>query len=83
MTVKKPVLAVVAGCFDFTGALAFNDGYFGKGTGGGQIGDVLCEGTEGNLLQCIHSSTSCSHTLDVGVRCPGKLSCDNDNAMIT
>ena len=43
------------------------------------LDDLLCNGTEGNLLNCPTYSpsnigdTDCTHSEDAGVRCEGKL----------
>ena len=52
------------------GALAFTGAYFGQGIGNHQLGSFLCNGTESNLLQCLHSTMKCAHSNDAGVRCP-------------
>ncbi len=52
---------------------------FGRGTGQSLLRDLLCTGSEANLLQCPHGGvgSGCSHSRDVGVVCtkedlPGK-----------
>ena len=55
------------------GALAFSGAYFGQGTSTKQYGNFLCS-NESGLLQCPHSSVTCSHAKNAGVRCRGKLS---------
>ena len=54
-----------------TGVLAFTGSYFGQGTSITQLGNFLCNGTEDNLLNCIHSVTSCLPSNEAGVRCRG------------
>ena len=54
-----------------TEALAFNRAFFGQGIGIGSTRAFLCNGSESDLLQCLHSNTFCEHTSDAGVRCSG------------
>ena len=49
--------------------------YFGRGSGPIWLDNVRCTGSESTLASCGHLgfnvTTSCSHSLDVGVRCYG------------
>ena len=56
-------------CYLTSGALAFTNAYFGQGNGNNQLGSFLCNGTESDLLQCLHSTMECAHSNDAGVRC--------------
>lgn len=57
---------------------------FGEGTGRIWMSDLLCGGSETSLFSCssstplgtVESSTSCSHSNDVAVRCQGLPSGD-------
>ena len=49
--------------------------YYGQGSGPIWLQDVLCKGTEQQLLKCANDyypigATRCSHSGDVGVICP-------------
>ena len=60
-----------------TGAQAFSNARFGRGTGPVLLDRLRCTGREQNLLNCSHSgrgviSSYCSHYDDAGVRCLGK-----------
>ena len=62
-----------------TGAQAFSNARFGRGTGPVLLDRLRCTGREQNLLNCSHSgrgviSSYCSHYDDAGVRCLGKPS---------
>ena len=62
-----------------TGAQAFSNARFGRGTGPVLLDRLRCTGREQNLLNCSHSgrgviSSYCSHYDDAGVRCSGKPS---------
>ena len=48
--------------------------YYGRGSGYIMLTYVGCTGEERNLLNCTHTGygvTSCSHSEDAGVSCPG------------
>lgn len=60
----------------------FTDAFFGMGIGPIFLERLTCVGTENNLLNCTSETnlgiTRCTHAVDVGVRCPGKLlACGN------
>uniref|UniRef100_A0A8C1VT71 Neurotrypsin n=1 Tax=Cyprinus carpio TaxID=7962 RepID=A0A8C1VT71_CYPCA len=49
------------------------DGMYGEGTGLILLDEVTCEGGESSLLDCAHGQWGqhdCSHSEDVGIRCP-------------
>ena len=55
-------------------AIAFDEAYFGEGTGSIWLDDVSCFGTETSLLSCFHNAIrdhNCDHSEDAGVRCTG------------
>ena len=59
-----------------TGAVAFTNAHFGRGTGPIHLDNVDCSGSESRLTDCLHSSSaSCrfGHSEDAGVRCQGKF----------
>ena len=61
-----------------TGAIAFGSAHFGAGFGPIHLDNVHCNGSEDNLLKCLHSSffrCTSSHVEDAGVRCQGKATC--------
>ena len=49
--------------------------YFGSGSGPITVDNVVCQGSEDNLLNCTHNEiyeNNCDHSEDVGVICDGK-----------
>ena len=66
--------------FFIIGAVSFNGGGFGEGTGRIWLDNVECTGSERTLMDCTASSSginSCTHAQDAGVRCPiGNLQID-------
>ena len=47
--------------------------YFGQGTDSIYFDSLVCNGNESSVLQCSFSGgTACTHTMDVGVQCPGE-----------
>ena len=62
--------------FDFVGATAHSNAYFGEGSGAVHLDLVQCTGSEYNLTECETGNSgpgdSPDHSLDVGVKCqPG------------
>ena len=60
----------------FADAVPLDRAYFGDGTNESSIllDNVVCEGTEENLLECMHNGIkmhNCEHSEDAGVRCNG------------
>ena len=57
-----------------TGAIAYTNAYFGRGTGGIFLDNVGCSGSESTLLSCYNPGIgyhNCRHSDDAGVRCLG------------
>ena len=55
-------------------AAAFDEAYFGEGNGSIWLDNVICSGTESDLLSCSHNGLgvhNCVHFEDAGVRCTG------------
>ena len=59
-----------------TGAVSFRDAQFGPGIGPIFLENLICSGSETNVLDCRHSTplglSTCAHSQDAGVRCVGK-----------
>ena len=56
------------------GSVALGGGFFGSGSGGIFVDNVVCRGTESSLLECRHNTIgqhNCDHSEDAGVRCDG------------
>ena len=62
----------------FSGAIAYSNAYFGRGTGPILLDNVGCTGGESRLLNCSNYrgvgtySYNCGHDDDAGVRCNGR-----------
>ena len=57
----------------YVGAIPRVGAYFGQGTNPIHFDSLACNGNESSVLQCSFSGgTACTHTMDVGVQCPGK-----------
>ena len=55
-------------------ATAFGEAYFGEGNGLIWLDNVICSGTESDLLSCSHNGLgvhNCDHSEDAGVKCEG------------
>ena len=52
---------------------------FGEGLGSILLDNLMCEGHESSLLDCVASEDigmhNCEHSEDAGVRCEGMFSC--------
>ena len=56
------------------GSVALGGAYFGSGSGGIFLDNVMCRGTESSLLECSTNAIgqhNCDHSEDAGVRCEG------------
>ena len=56
------------------GAIAFDEAYYGEGSGYIWLDDVNCSSSETNILSCPHNGLgmhNCDHYEDAGVRCTG------------
>ena len=61
--------------YSTSNAIAFNNAYFGQGTGPIHLDDLSCVGTESSLFSCTYSSThDCDHSEDAGVSCSSSSS---------
>ena len=60
----------------FLGSLPVRRGEFGEGNGSILLDNLLCNGYEDSLLDCVSSedvgSHDCTHSEDAGVKCEGK-----------
>ena len=56
------------------GVQATINAYFGQGIGSILLENVTCSGSETSLLSCAYTSPSSSdsHSMDAGVKCPGQ-----------
>ena len=64
----------VNNCVFPTDAVPFINAHFGAGAGPIHFSSVHCTGSEGNFIDCPHSSNvQCGHNEDAGVRCQGRL----------
>ena len=59
----------------YTDSLPVRNAMFGKGIGPIVLDQLMCNGTEASLLECLPSENighhNCDHTEDAGVRCEG------------
>ena len=52
------------------GAQALTQAAFGQGTGLIHLDDLMCDGTEDSLFECVFDPThNCAHSEDAGVIC--------------
>ena len=54
------------------GSLPLREAYYGSGTGPILLDNVVCKGSESNLLRCNHQPlfmTNCNHSEDAAVKC--------------
>ena len=59
-----------------TGAIPRVGAYFGQGSVPVTFDSLTCSGEENSVTKCNFTvGTSCFHSLDVGVQCPGKDNC--------
>ncbi len=63
------------------GVIAVKKAQFGEGNGQILLDDMMCRGTEANLLSCPRRnnvplfSSNCNHSEDAGVICEGEANC--------
>ena len=64
---------VVCRQLGYTGySSVYSSAYFGQGSGGILLDDLICTSRESNLLKCTHSGIgihNCGHNEDAGVTC--------------
>ena len=71
-----------------SGAIAYSNAYFGRGTGPILLDNVGCTGGESRLLDCSNYrgvgvySSNCDHWDDAGVSCTGRWSTCSDCKML-
>ena len=76
----RDVYSTSCDCTMSTGSLAIRGAKFGEGTASIYLDDLLCTGSEDNLVQCprkdnaVDFQTDCSHSEDAGVICESKQS---------
>lgn len=54
------------------GAQALANATFGQGTGSILLDDLVCDSSEGRLVDCFHNGVgvhNCNHSKDAGLRC--------------
>ena len=59
---------------ELLGYLPVKGALYGEGAGPILLDNVICRGSEANLLECSHQplfDTNCNHTEDAGVKCQG------------
>ena len=58
------------------GAQPLSHAFFGQGSGDIFIDNLVCNGSERRVFDCIFNDThNCNHSEDAGVRCQGELDC--------
>ena len=62
---------IITLCYTAAGGIAYNNAYFGVGSGPIHLDNVACTGTEEALVNCNYdpNTADCSHYEDAGVRC--------------
>ena len=58
----------------FLGHLPVRESAYGEGEGLILLDDIICSGSEANLLECSHPPLfdhDCDHSEDAGVKCQG------------
>ena len=66
---------VVCRSLGYSGGVAFDRAYFGRGTGRIWLDNVSCDGDESSVFECGHSGigiNNCQHYEDASVSCTGK-----------
>ena len=63
-------------CGAFVGSIPVRSAGFGEGSGSILLDNLMCDGHESSLLECVSSDQiglhDCEHNEDAGVRCEGK-----------
>ena len=63
-------------CCAFVGSIPVRSAGFGEGSGSILLDNLMCDGHESSLLECVSSDQiglhDCEHNEDAGVRCEGK-----------
>lgn len=58
----------------FVGSLPLRSASYGEGAGPILLDNVMCRGSEDNLLECVHEplfTNNCAHSEDASVKCQG------------
>ena len=65
--------------FNFTDSIPVHNAAFGEGIGSILLDNLMCEGHESSLMDCVASEDigthNCEHSEDAGVRCEGMSIC--------
>ena len=71
---NKNTITYIYTHFTLSDSIAFENSFFGEGTGSILLDDLECTGSESRLVDCYRQSddNNCGHKEDAGVRCTGE-----------